>query len=411
MPISLARHRRDNFWAYVLPCGSSVLATCLIPELRGWLAGSGHSRSAAARAPACTIPPSEALSFAVTLQCVAFPSRFLHCLRFHKDWRHALQCHRSMPSGLPPLRPSARPSPRGSHAFRCAGGTAGSALRCTACGRISTRAAGRPSAATNALTPRSWQRCAPPWTGSGRPTTGLPRPFGCARSCIIAKPPMSKSAWGSAGTAVPQRGKQCLLSQAAETAAQPARCALMPPLARSAGPLGGAAVSQAVLSSRPTWRRPALEDPPGYCGCPPPPPPPADAAQAHEWEKHGTCAEDLFPREVAFFNATMRLHAANPLEVQTRGLARMRNVAEVQSSRVATSRAPEYLRQCAVDQCRGSVREAPCAFCFFPSEARTLYWAAMIIMALPGARLVAPTAAHACVEQYMVLPPRRRGRC
>ncbi len=37
--------------------------------------------------------------------------------------------------------------------------------------------------------------------------------------------------------------------------------------------------------------------------------------QAHEWEKHGTCAEELFPREVAFFNATLRLHAANPLEV------------------------------------------------------------------------------------------------
>lgn len=37
--------------------------------------------------------------------------------------------------------------------------------------------------------------------------------------------------------------------------------------------------------------------------------------QAHEWEKHGTCAEELFPREVDFFNATLSLHAAANLQV------------------------------------------------------------------------------------------------
>lgn len=35
---------------------------------------------------------------------------------------------------------------------------------------------------------------------------------------------------------------------------------------------------------------------------------------AHEWVKHGTCAESLFPREVDYFNTTLRLHAENNLE-------------------------------------------------------------------------------------------------
>jgi ribonuclease I len=39
------------------------------------------------------------------------------------------------------------------------------------------------------------------------------------------------------------------------------------------------------------------------------------ALQVHEWEKHGTCAEELFPREADFFNATLRLNAAANLEV------------------------------------------------------------------------------------------------
>ena len=29
--------------------------------------------------------------------------------------------------------------------------------------------------------------------------------------------------------------------------------------------------------------------------------------QAHEWKMHGTCAEELFPREAVFFNATLTL--------------------------------------------------------------------------------------------------------
>lgn len=35
---------------------------------------------------------------------------------------------------------------------------------------------------------------------------------------------------------------------------------------------------------------------------------------SHEWEKHGTCAESLFHREVDYFNATLRLHAETNLE-------------------------------------------------------------------------------------------------
>mmetsp|Transcript_4652 Transcript_4652/g.13381 ORF Transcript_4652/g.13381 Transcript_4652/m.13381 type:complete len:225 (+) Transcript_4652:164-838(+) len=54
--------------------------------------------------------------------------------------------------------------------------------------------------------------------------------------------------------------------------------------------------------------RPALDAQwPSYYG-------PSEKFWAHEWTKHGTCAEDLFPREVAFFNATLRLHAENSLE-------------------------------------------------------------------------------------------------
>lgn len=37
--------------------------------------------------------------------------------------------------------------------------------------------------------------------------------------------------------------------------------------------------------------------------------------QSHEWEKHGTCAEELFPREVDFFNATLQLNEKANLEV------------------------------------------------------------------------------------------------
>ena len=39
--------------------------------------------------------------------------------------------------------------------------------------------------------------------------------------------------------------------------------------------------------------------------------------QAHEWEKHGTCAEELFAREADFFNATLHLNAAANLEAGT----------------------------------------------------------------------------------------------
>ena len=38
---------------------------------------------------------------------------------------------------------------------------------------------------------------------------------------------------------------------------------------------------------------------------------------AHEWEKHGTCAEDDFPTQLDYFNTTLALHVANSLEVHT----------------------------------------------------------------------------------------------
>ena len=38
--------------------------------------------------------------------------------------------------------------------------------------------------------------------------------------------------------------------------------------------------------------------------------------RAHEWEKHGTCAEELFPREADYFNTTLQLHAQHSLEVR-----------------------------------------------------------------------------------------------
>ena len=38
---------------------------------------------------------------------------------------------------------------------------------------------------------------------------------------------------------------------------------------------------------------------------------------AHEWEKHGTCAEDVFPTQLAYFNTTLALHVANPIEVRS----------------------------------------------------------------------------------------------
>lgn len=46
---------------------------------------------------------------------------------------------------------------------------------------------------------------------------------------------------------------------------------------------------------------------PSYYGSP-------ETFWAHEWTKHGTCAESLFSREVDYFNTTLRLHAENNLE-------------------------------------------------------------------------------------------------
>ena len=37
---------------------------------------------------------------------------------------------------------------------------------------------------------------------------------------------------------------------------------------------------------------------------------------AHEWEKHGTCAEDVFPTQLAYFNTTLALHVTNSVEVR-----------------------------------------------------------------------------------------------
>jgi len=55
--------------------------------------------------------------------------------------------------------------------------------------------------------------------------------------------------------------------------------------------------------------RPLMEqDWPSYYG-------PDETFWAHEWEKHGTCAEDVFPTQLDYFNTTLALHVANPIEV------------------------------------------------------------------------------------------------
>jgi len=51
------------------------------------------------------------------------------------------------------------------------------------------------------------------------------------------------------------------------------------------------------------------QDWPSYYG-------PNEEFWAHEWEKHGTCAEDVFPTQLAYFNTTLALHVANPIEVR-----------------------------------------------------------------------------------------------
>ena len=38
---------------------------------------------------------------------------------------------------------------------------------------------------------------------------------------------------------------------------------------------------------------------------------------AHEWEKHGTCAEDVFPTQLDYFNTTVELHLAHSVEART----------------------------------------------------------------------------------------------
>ena len=50
------------------------------------------------------------------------------------------------------------------------------------------------------------------------------------------------------------------------------------------------------------------QDWPSYYG-------PNEEFWAHEWEKHGTCAEDDFPTQLEYFNTTLALHVANPIEV------------------------------------------------------------------------------------------------
>ena len=44
---------------------------------------------------------------------------------------------------------------------------------------------------------------------------------------------------------------------------------------------------------------------------------------AHEWEKHGTCAEEVFPTQLDYFNTTVALHLANPVEARTSRLRRV----------------------------------------------------------------------------------------
>ena len=43
---------------------------------------------------------------------------------------------------------------------------------------------------------------------------------------------------------------------------------------------------------------------------------PDETFWAHEWEKHGTCAEDVFPTQLDYFNTTLALHVANPVEAR-----------------------------------------------------------------------------------------------
>ena len=42
---------------------------------------------------------------------------------------------------------------------------------------------------------------------------------------------------------------------------------------------------------------------------------PNEAFWAHEYEKHGSCAEDVFPAQLDYFNSTLALHLAHNLEV------------------------------------------------------------------------------------------------
>ena len=44
---------------------------------------------------------------------------------------------------------------------------------------------------------------------------------------------------------------------------------------------------------------------------------PNDVFWAHEWEKHGTCAEDVFPTQLDYFNSTVELDLNNPIEART----------------------------------------------------------------------------------------------
>ena len=42
---------------------------------------------------------------------------------------------------------------------------------------------------------------------------------------------------------------------------------------------------------------------------------PNEAFWKHEYEKHGSCAEDVFPSELSYFNTTLRMHLSHNLEV------------------------------------------------------------------------------------------------
>ena len=43
---------------------------------------------------------------------------------------------------------------------------------------------------------------------------------------------------------------------------------------------------------------------------------PNEAFWAHEYEKHGSCAEDVFPTQLDYFNSTLSLHLSHNLEVR-----------------------------------------------------------------------------------------------